>query len=162
MTRSDRYGNALGTGSERATEAYCSGIDHVLAASWGACDAFEEAIAADCGFALAHAGLARAAMYENDAPRAKAAMARARALTGGLSDREKAHIAVLGLLVDGRMPEARAAVLAHIDVFPRDALVAQICTNIFGLIGFSGVVGREAELLAYRPVFCPPMARIGG
>jgi hypothetical protein len=33
--------------------------------------------------------------------------------------------------------------------YPRDALITQTCASIFGLIGFSGKPGREAELLAY-------------
>ena len=39
--------------------------------------------------------------------------------------------------------------------WPRDALVAQVCTNIFGLIGFSGEPGREAALLAYTGALLP-------
>jgi tetratricopeptide (TPR) repeat protein len=38
---------------------------------------------------------------------------------------------------------------------PRDALIAQTCTNIYGLIGFSGQPGREAELLAYTTSLAP-------
>jgi hypothetical protein len=52
-------------------------------------------------------------------------------------------------LLAGRAAETRDAVRAHIADFPRDALAAQLCTNIFGLIGMSGEPGREAAQLAY-------------
>ena len=44
---------------------------------------------------------------------------------------------------------AYAAIRAHADTWPRDALVAQTCSSVFGLIGFSGQPGREAETLAF-------------
>jgi hypothetical protein len=43
----DRYGNDLTTTSEAARDAYVAGVDHILAATWGARDAFEAAIEAD-------------------------------------------------------------------------------------------------------------------
>jgi hypothetical protein len=46
----DRYGNDLTTTSEAARDAYVAGVDHILAATWGARDAFEAAIEADSGF----------------------------------------------------------------------------------------------------------------
>ena len=41
-----------------------------------------------------------------------------------------------------------AAVKEHLAQYPRDAMVLAPCTGVFGLIGFSGRPGREAELLA--------------
>jgi tetratricopeptide (TPR) repeat protein len=145
----DRYGNDLTTASDAARTAYATGVDHILAATWGARGAFQEAIEADPGFALAHVGLARAAMYEGDMPGARAAMGRASALTEGVTPREAAHVAIFDLLLAGRVADARGAVRAHVAAFPRDALAAQVCTNIFGLIGMSGEPGREAAQLAY-------------
>jgi hypothetical protein len=151
----DRYGNTLATRSGTAVAAYDAGVDHILAATYGAQAAFAEAVAADEGFALAHIGAARAAMYAADMGAAKAALARAEALAGGVSPREAAHIAVFGLLLSGKPVEARRAVEAHVRDWPRDAMVAQVCTNIFGLIGFSGEAGREAALLAYTGALLP-------
>lgn len=151
----DRYGNVLATDSAAAAAAYDAGVDHILAATDGAEAAFAEAIAADEGFALAHVGAARAAMYAGDMAAIGPFMERAGALTGGVSHREQAHIAMFGLLFSGKPVEARAAVEVHVVDHPRDAMVAQVCTNIFGLIGFSGQPGREAALLAYTGALLP-------
>ncbi|WP_224813617.1 tetratricopeptide repeat protein [Hasllibacter sp. MH4015] len=151
----DRYGNELTTDEGAAARAYSRGVDHVLGATHGADIAFAEAIAADPNFALAHIGAARAAMYAGDMAGAKAALGRAQALADGVSVRERAHIGIFALLLSGKPVEARAAVLAHVRTYPRDALAAQICTNIFGLIGFSGEPGREAALLAYTSALMP-------
>ncbi|UWQ96314.1 tetratricopeptide repeat protein [Rhodobacteraceae bacterium M385] len=151
----DRYGNTLGTESAVAARAYDIGVDHVLAATSGAREAFADAMAADEGFALAYVGAARAAMYAGDMGAIKPLMEKAVALSGGLSAREVSHIAVFNLLFSAKPVEARAAVEAHVLDHPRDAMVAQICTNIFGLIGFSGQPGREAALLAYTGALLP-------
>src|SRR5216684_4237935 len=55
----------------------------------------------------------------------------------------------------GKAPEAYRAIRAHVAEHPRDALIAQTCTSIYGLIGFSGQPGREAELLAYTTSLAP-------
>lgn len=151
----DRYGNALATSSAAAALAYDEGVDHILAATAGGPEAFAKAIAADEGFALAYVGAARAAMYAGDMAAIKPFMAQAVALAGGASAREKSHIEMFGLLFSGKPVEARAAVEAHVLAYPRDAMVAQVCTNIFGLIGFSGQPGREAALLAYTGALLP-------
>lgn len=151
----DRYGNKLATNSAVAAACYDTGVDHILAATAGGRAAFAEAIAADEGFALAHVGAARAAMYAGDMAAVKPAIARAQELSGGTSSREQAHIDMFALLFSGKPVEARAAVEAHVLDHPRDAMVAQACTNIFGLIGFSGQTGREAALLAYTGALLP-------
>jgi hypothetical protein len=51
--------------------------------------------------------------------------------------------------------QARAAVFEHVLEHPRDALIAQLNSNVFGLIGFSGETGREAALLAYTTQLLP-------
>ena len=55
----DRYGNLLQTTSDRARDAYVRGVDLFLAADSGAEESFDEAIAEDQNFALAHIALAR-------------------------------------------------------------------------------------------------------
>lgn len=155
MALSDRYGNALSTGSDAARDFYAAGVDHILAATHGAVESFEGATEADPGFALGHAGLARARMYAGDMAGAQAAIAQASALSNDASHREQQHIESLSLLLSGKAAAARDLVLAHVRDYPRDALCAQICTNVFGLIGFSGHAGREAELLAYTSALMP-------
>jgi len=46
-----------------------------------------------------------------------------------------------------------AAVKEHLATYPRDAMMLAPCTGVFGLIGFSGRAGREAELLAFLAPF---------
>ncbi len=155
MPLDDRYGNRLSTTSDTARDQYVAGVDHVLEASHGGVEAFQAAIAADPDFALAHVGLARAAMYQGDMAQAKAAMAKAEALKPSVSAREAAHIDAFAALFSGNPVEARARTEAHVLDHPRDAMVAQLCTNVFGLIGFSGIEGREADLLAYTAQLLP-------
>lgn len=145
----DRYGNALSTGSATAVAAYVEGVDHILAATYGGQETFARAVAADDGFALGHLGAARAAMYAGDMGAARAAFARAEALVSGITAREAAHVTIYGLMLSGKAAETRAAVFAHARDHPRDVMIMQICTNVFGMIGMSGEVGREALQLAY-------------
>lgn len=145
----DRYDNPLCTVSAKARDTYVVALDLLLAAQAGIVAEFEAVVAEDPGFALGWAGLARGRHFTGDMTGAAAAMARARSLAGRLSAREESHIHAMGLLVDGRTAEAYPAIRAHVDLHPRDALVAQTCSSVFGLIGFSGQPGREAETLAY-------------
>lgn len=151
----DRYGNAMATSSDVARDAYVEGVDHMLAATFGGLQAFERAVEADPGFALGHIGLARARMYAADMPGARASVDRAMEFSGGISQREQQHIAIYDLMLGGKPAQAREEVWAHVKDYPRDALVAQLNTNIFGLIGFSGLPGREAELFAYTALLEP-------
>ena len=146
---SDLYDNPISTDSPEAEAAYVLGMERLLAAQPGIVAAFEAAVAADPGFALGHAGLARARQYDGDMPGARAAMAEATALGDRLGPREAGHLHAMGLLI-AQSPQALAAVRAHVEEYPRDALVAQSATTVFGLIGFSGKPGREAETLAFN------------
>src|SRR4029077_20698215 len=145
---SDRYGNRLTSTSAAARDAYVEAVDLLLSANPGAEQAFERAIACDPGLALAHAGLARALQVQARPLQGKAAIARALKLSAGLSARERGHVAAFDLLLNGKSADALAAARAHLDDYPRDAMVLAPCTSVFGLIGFSGRAGREAELLA--------------
>lgn len=154
-TCTDLYGNALSTGSQAAADAYSTGLHRLLAAQVGMITPFDEAIAHDPRFALAHVGLARARLNINDAAGAQAAMTAAKSLTEACTTREQSHIHALDLLISGRTAEAYTAIRAHMDAYPRDAMVAQTCSSIFGLIGFSGQPGREAEMLAFNAALLP-------
>ena len=79
---------------------------------------------------------------------AKAAAARARELAEGLPHRERSHALRWRRRVDGGSVAGLAAVKEHLAQYPRDAMVLAPCAGVFGLIGFSGRPGREAELLA--------------
>jgi hypothetical protein len=71
----------------------------------GVLAAFDRAIAADPGFALAHAGRARAPQISSDIAGAQAAIAAAQALANGLPERDSRHIEVFSLRVGGK-PDA--------------------------------------------------------
>jgi hypothetical protein len=56
----DRYDLPLSTASAAARDAYVEGCDRALTFYPGAIEAYDRSIAADPGFALAHAGRAQA------------------------------------------------------------------------------------------------------
>ncbi|MDA7424852.1 tetratricopeptide repeat protein [Thalassococcus lentus] len=155
MTISDAYGNTLTTGTAMSRDFYDIGVKGLLAATYGAKDVFEQAISADPEFALGYVALARARMLGGDMPGARTAMAAAERLAPMTTEQEQSHINVMALLVAGKPVETRAAVWEHVQRWPRDAVIAQLCTNVFGLIGFSGKVGREADLLSYTTMLMP-------
>lgn len=151
----DRYGLVLSTNSAAARDAYVEAMDLFLGANAGAEQAFARAALEDPSFALAHAGRARALHMRGRGREAREAMAEARGLANGCSAREAGHLNALGLLVDGDGPGAYAAILAHLGDWPLDAMIAQPCCGVFGLIGFSGRAGREAEQLAFTDRLAP-------
>lgn len=153
----DRYDNALTTASAAARDAYAAGMDRFLAADAGAADAFARAAEEDPDFALAHLALARERQMRADPAGVREALAAARAAAGArpVSAREAGQLHALGLMLEGRGPEAMAAIRAHLADHPRDAMVAQTCTGVFGMIGFSGQPGREAEQLAFTAALAP-------
>ncbi|WP_282159328.1 tetratricopeptide repeat protein [Shimia thalassica] len=155
MTLCDGYGNSISTNSADARDHYDRGVQLFLGADYGAGAAFAAAVAADPDFALGHAALARALMMEGRMPEAKAAITRAETLVASANDREQNHVAAFAALFQGNPKGARSTVRALVRDHPRDAMAAQLCTNVFGLIGFSGEVGREAELLAYTEALMP-------
>lgn len=151
----DRYGNALSTTSAAARDAYVEGMDRFLSSAPEVEDAYRQAIAADPNFALAQLGIARNRQANGDGKGAREALSEARKVANGLSAREQGHMRQLGLLIEGKGAEAYKAARAHLMEHPRDALVAQTCLGVFGLIGFSGREGREAENLALADYLAP-------
>lgn len=151
----DRYDNPLTTRSQAARDAYIDAIDLLLEGQAGPVAGFEKALEHDAGFALGWCGLARSHHFTGNIAQAQSAMERAEALTEGTTAREKSHVAALGLMISGQLPQAYSAIRAHVLEYPRDALIAQTCSSIFGLIGFSGQPGREAEMLAFNASLLP-------
>ena len=80
----DRYGRALSTASAAARDAYAEGCDLALTLYPGAAAAYDRAIAADPGFALAHAGKAQVLMRGGNVAAAQAALALAKCSAAGL------------------------------------------------------------------------------
>jgi tetratricopeptide (TPR) repeat protein len=155
MVLTDGYGLPLSTNSGAARDAYVEGCAAKVTMYPGAIEAFDRALAADPRFALAHAARAHALLERGDAAAARAAIATADALAAGLSEREKSHVAFFGLLMAGEAEAALAAVLAHLDAWPRD--IAALATTAFtnGLIGSSGRAGQKRMLLELLEKLAP-------
>src|SRR5271163_2161025 len=116
----DRYGLLLSTTSSAARDAYVEGCEAKLTMYPGGIEALDRAIAADPGFALAHAARAHVLLERGDAAGARASIAAAKSLGAGLSEREASHIAFFDLLVAGNAEAALAALAAHLTEWPRD------------------------------------------
>lgn len=155
MTLKDRYENDLTTTSQAARDAYVDAVDLILSARPDADAAFERAVAEDAEFALAHAGLARAKQISGEGAAARAAVIEAENRTGNLSPREQSHIAFTTQLISGNALAAEQTAREHLANYPRDALVVQPMSSVFGLIGFSGLAGREAEQLSFLTTLAP-------
>src|SRR5882757_7596680 len=143
----DRYELPLSTGSSAARDAYLQGCEAKLTMYPGAVEAFDRALAADPGFALAHAARAHAMLERGDATAARASMSAANSLVDGLSAREASHIAFFDLLVAGDAEAAHSALPAHLNEWPRDAVVLGTTAFTNGLIGSSGRAGQKRALL---------------
>ena len=151
----DRYDLPLSTVSAAARDAYVQGCDLALTFYPGAVEAFDRAIAADPGFALAHAGKAQVLMREGNVAAARAALAAAKDVAVGLSAREASHIAFFDLVFAGRTDAAIAALHEHLAAWPRDALVLATAANPNGLIGASGRIGQKHQIAVLMDSLAP-------
>lgn len=151
----DRYDCPLTTTSHQTRDGYVAALDLMLEGQAGIQAGFEAVTQSDPEFALGWAGLARAHQYGGDMVAAQAAIRQARACATVATEREISQISVLELMLQGKMAAALSAVYAHLQQYPRDAMIAQTSSSIFGLIGFSGQSGREAEMLAFNARLLP-------
>ncbi|MDA9526566.1 hypothetical protein XI06_41010 [Bradyrhizobium sp. CCBAU 11434] len=144
MPLEDRYGLPLSTASDDAASAYREGVDLMLAGWTGTAEALERAIVADPDLALAHIARARVhAFYQQgDLARQKAAAARELVAISG-TERERSHVETLALAIEGRLPDAIAAMRKHVDAWPRDAVVLSLPLGAFGLFAFSGMADHD-------------------
>ena len=150
----DRYGQSLSTNSAAACDAYVDAVDRFLAAEEGIAVAFEKAISHDPDFALAHIGLARYHQLFGRRDEINRHLAIANEASE-LTEWEAANVAISGLILTGKGAAAYPKIRAHLLDHPRDAMLAQTCMGVFGLIGFSGQPGREAEQLAFTTSLAP-------
>jgi tetratricopeptide (TPR) repeat protein len=151
----DRYDLALTTASAAARDAYVEASGLALTFYPGALEAYDRAIAIDPGLALAHAGRAQVLLRQGDVPAARAALATAKGLTAGLSEREASHIAFFDLVFAGDIEAAISALYAHLAAWPRDALVVASAANPNGLIGGSGHLGQKQRIAALMDSLAP-------
>jgi hypothetical protein len=142
----DRYDLPLSTTSATARDAYVLGHELALTLYPGALEAFDQALAADPGFALAHVGKATVLMREGKAAAARESLSAAQAMAAGMSAREIGHTEYFELAFAGRTDAAIAALYAQLKTWPRDALLVASATNPNGLIGGSGRVGQKRQI----------------
>jgi len=144
----DRYDLPLTTASDRAAAHYRDGVDCMLSAWHGAEDAFDQAIRTDEGFALAHIARARVHQLNMQGTEARAMATRARQLAAATSPRERQHVEIMAAVIESKPKLAVTAAEAHLDEYPRDALVLSMLLGAFGLYAFSGRPDHDAAKLA--------------
>jgi hypothetical protein len=82
-------------------------------------------------------------------------LAHAQSFSAGSSVRELSHIDAFRLLFAGQAVAALAAIRVHVDTWPRDAFVLSLAANQGGLIGMSGLPGREQGLVDFLDRLAP-------
>ncbi len=127
----DRFGLPISTNSTVAAEACMEGIDLLLSQNFGPEEKFQQAIDADEGFALPHAGLAWVSMMRGVASEAKENVGRAQALASGMSDREKRQIEALSLWINNKGPQSLALLREHLNDYPRDTFMLRLAQRLF-------------------------------
>lgn len=145
MAFEDPYGLPVSTPSEAAARAYRRGIELMLSAWPGTSEAFDLAIETDPDFALAHAARSRMHLIYAELPAAqeKAAVARRLVARNG-TPREKSHVEILALTTEGQSAKALENTLAHLESWPRDALIMSLPLGAFGLLAFSGMKDHDS------------------
>jgi tetratricopeptide (TPR) repeat protein len=141
----DRFGQRLSTSSHAACEAYVAGVDILLTARPGALAHFEQAIAVDPDFALAHIARARAFQTQGRLAEANEAAAAAKGFVTSLSAREASHIEVLSTAIAGNGSLALEKLFAHMESYPRDGVVLSLAMGVYSLLGFSGAQDHHQQ-----------------
>src|SRR6201987_5841056 len=151
----DRFGLSLSTSSAAARDAYVDASERALTFYPGALSAYDSAIAAEPGFALAHAGKAQVLMREGNFAGARPARGWEKKLVGGVPNRGESHITIFDLGSSGQTEAAIAAVHKHLAAWPCDALVISIAANPNGLIGGSGRLGQKHQIAELMDSLAP-------
>lgn len=143
----DRLGLRISTASAEAAAAYREGTELLLAGFPGAEAALERALRFDPGFALAHVAQARHAQVYARTMQARQALARARECASKATARERSHVDIHALVLEGAASRALEALLRHVEEWPRDAMVLSLALGAFGLYAFSGRADHDAARL---------------
>ncbi|TNB81498.1 tetratricopeptide repeat protein [Pseudomonas sp. Fig-3] len=140
----DRYSLPLSTSSEVAAERYRTGVDLLLSLWPGVAQTLDEAIAADPDFALPLAARARFHAVRAEVTQAKAKIAKAMELVQiNGTERERSHVQVLSLAINGQPAKALAGALEHTDRWPLDIVILSMPLGAFGLFAFSGMADHD-------------------
>jgi len=158
MTVQDRFGLELTTASGPAADDYVAAVDLILSANPGADARLERALAADPDFALGHVAQARLFQVQTRGAEAREAAAKARALAGRVTARERGHIETIALAVDGNGPASLQRLETHAAEYPRDALPLSLALGVFGLYGFSGRPDHHEAQFAFLENLAPHWA----
>ncbi|SIT48415.1 conserved hypothetical protein [Paraburkholderia ribeironis] len=139
MARFDRYNQPLSTSSDSAAERYRTGVDLLLSLWPGTAEMLDDAIAADVDFALAYAARARFHAIRTEITQARDKITTAMEIVGrNGTERERSHVAVLSLAINGQSAKALDGALQHADQWPHDILILSLLLGAFGLFAFSG------------------------
>ncbi len=149
MIIEDRYGLEFTTESDIAREQYIVARDVLLSGSGNALQATDAALSSDPNFALAHAARARALRSAAKFTEANEAAMCAVKAASCAHEWEQQHVAITADLTAGRLGPAFAKLKSHMARYPRDALSISSASGVFGMIGFSGRIGREPEQVAF-------------
>ncbi len=148
------------TSSEEAKKLYLEGRD--LAEKLRATDAhkvFQQAVARDDNFALAHLGLANTSATGNEF---FAELARAVALAGRVSEGERLLILGQDAGVRGDPARQRKLYTELTVAFPNDERAFhQLGTHYFGIQDWSAAVGAFEKAIAINPNFSQPYNLLG-
>src|SRR4051812_38030377 len=109
----DRFGLPLSTQSAAARDAYVEATELALTFYPGAIDAYEQALAEDPGFAMAHVGKAQVLVRQGEGAAARGMLAAAKEASVGVTDREASHIKFFELVLGGQTDAAIATLYAH-------------------------------------------------
>lgn len=149
MMTLDCLGLPVTTSSDEAVAHYSEGVERLLAGVGGSIIPLRAAVAADDGFAAAHAALAMALDEARDPASAAAhrqrAMALALARAPAATERERDHVTILSALAGGPDEAGMARAHEHLRRWPRDGLVLDTYQrHLF----FHGGAGRRDKLVA--------------
>lgn len=150
----DTFGLPL-SATDSAAARYRSALGRVLRVQSGAGQLVAEAVTLDPGFALGHA--VRALLASEGAGEAAeidvhAALEAAQAPDARADERERRFIEVAAARITDPGPDSAAALLAHIDAYPEDALAVSVAVPT---IAFSGATEVPSEAWALIDALAP-------
>jgi tetratricopeptide (TPR) repeat protein len=150
--RKDAYGLPVTTTHADALTTYDRGVRALLGWEADALLLFQAAGALDPGLALAHAGVAICLFLEERFAETKEATEKARAAAATLPERERSHVEAVTLWTSGKPDDAITAMGAHLEKFPRDAMVLQRLYYIYFWQGrFPEMLALTERLVSHYP-----------
>ncbi len=143
----DRYGLSITTNSENAAGIYLKAMDSDLAGNAFSEQWFQEASAMAPDFALAHIAHAENLLLLGKQEESDHFKNKALLQLKSLTERERNHIHIMILLMEGNHQRALQAIIQHVKNYPTDALLVSKAVGGFGLFAFSGEMdGNENRL----------------